>query len=197
MFPSYISWVHHFGWAFCVHDPFLINNPTTEVVTFHLHGWCMLGVFLLLNAGIYPSRTWMSGSFESARWNACVHRLDRSYSHPNEFLGNGVRTYLNSKGKILSIWKILPRGVSNPQPRATQDRELNTLPMSYSCPEGIPHNCYILWWVTLSSRKCNHISLIAQKSMTHFLHPTCLLTHLKTSFVWSSGQKPHECLLDK
>ena len=23
-------------------------NPTIEVVTFHLHGWCMLGVFLLL-----------------------------------------------------------------------------------------------------------------------------------------------------
>ena len=124
----------------------------------------------------------MSGSFESVRWNASVHRLDRSYSHPNEFLGNGVRTHLNSKGKIPSIWKILPRGVSNPQPRATQDRELNTLPMSYSCPEGIPHNRYILWWVTLSSRKCNHISLIAQKSTTHFLHPTCLLTHLKTSF---------------
>ena len=28
----------------------------------------------------------MSGSFESARWNACVHRLDLSlYSHPIEF----------------------------------------------------------------------------------------------------------------
>ena len=35
-------------------------------------------------AGIHPSRTWTSGSFESVRWNACVHRLD---SHPKEFLG--------------------------------------------------------------------------------------------------------------
>ena len=25
-------------------------------------------------AGIHPSRTWMSGSFESMRWNECVHR---------------------------------------------------------------------------------------------------------------------------
>ena len=27
-------------------------------------------------AGIHPSRTWTSGSLESVRWNACVHRLD-------------------------------------------------------------------------------------------------------------------------
>ena len=26
----------------------LFCNPTIEVVTFHLHGWCMLGVLLLL-----------------------------------------------------------------------------------------------------------------------------------------------------
>ena len=30
---------------------------------------------------------------ESVRWNACVHRLDLGlYSHPKQFLGNGVRT---------------------------------------------------------------------------------------------------------
>ena len=29
-------------------------NPTTEVVTFRLRGWCMLDVFV---AGIHPSRT--------------------------------------------------------------------------------------------------------------------------------------------
>ena len=55
-------------------------------------------------AGIHLSRTWMSGSFESVRWNACVHRLDLSlHSHPNEFLGNGVRTHVDSKGKIPCI----------------------------------------------------------------------------------------------
>ena len=39
-------------------------------------------------AGIHPSRTWTSGSFESVRWNACMHRLDLGlYSHPKEFWG--------------------------------------------------------------------------------------------------------------
>ena len=42
----------------------------------------------------------MSGSFESVRGNACVHRLNLGlYSHPNEFWGNGVRARVNSKGK--------------------------------------------------------------------------------------------------
>ena len=45
----------------------------------------------------------MPGSFESMRWNACVHRLDLGlYSHLKEFLGNGVRNHANSKGKIPS-----------------------------------------------------------------------------------------------
>ena len=43
----------------------------------------------------------MLGSFESVRWNACVHRLGLDlYSHPKEYLGNGVRTPTNSKGKM-------------------------------------------------------------------------------------------------
>ena len=45
----------------------------------------------------------MSGSFESMRWNACVHRLDLGlYSHPKEFWGNRVRNHVNSKEKIPS-----------------------------------------------------------------------------------------------
>ena len=63
-----------------------VLNPTIKVVTFRLRGWCMLGVFV---AEIHPSRTWVSGSFESVRWNACVHRLNLGlYSHPKE-LGRG------------------------------------------------------------------------------------------------------------
>ena len=57
----------------------------------------------------------MSGSFESVQWNACVHRLDLGlYSHLKEFWGNGVRTYLNFKGKILYTGKILLRQRLNP-----------------------------------------------------------------------------------
>ena len=45
----------------------------------------------------------MSRSFESVRWDASVHKLDLGlYSHPKEFLGDGVRTHVNSKGKIPS-----------------------------------------------------------------------------------------------
>ena len=57
----------------------------------------------------------MSGSFESVQWNACVHRLDLGlYTHLKEFGGNGVRSHVYSKGKILSMGKILLRGGSNP-----------------------------------------------------------------------------------
>ena len=43
----------------------------------------------------------MSGSFESVWWNARVHRLDLDlHTQPKEFLGNRVRTYVHSEGKI-------------------------------------------------------------------------------------------------
>ena len=66
-------------------------------------------------AGIHESRTLMSGSFESVRWNACVRRLDLGLrSHPKGFWGNGVqtkptgtkpnrvRTHVNYKGTVPS-----------------------------------------------------------------------------------------------
>ena len=63
-------------------------------------------------AGIHPSRTWTPGSFESVRWNTCVHRLDLGLcSHPKEFWGNGVWTHVNSKGKILSTGKCPQRRI--------------------------------------------------------------------------------------
>ena len=86
-------------------------------------------------AGIHPSRTGTSRSFESMRLNACVHRLDLGlYSHPKEFGGSGVRTHVNSKGKPPSTRKILPRGGWNPRRCIKQDSEPNTLPTSYSGP---------------------------------------------------------------
>ena len=51
----------------------------------------------------------MSGSFESVRWHACVHRLDLGlYSHPKELGGNGVRTHVNSRGKSPLLEKFSP-----------------------------------------------------------------------------------------
>ena len=97
--PSYICGVHQFGWDLLCMGSFI--NPTMEVVTFRLCGWCMLDLFFV--ACIHPSRTWMSGSFESVWWNASVHRLDLGlYSHPKEFKGNRARNHINSKEKIPS-----------------------------------------------------------------------------------------------
>ena len=80
----------------------------------------------------------MSGSFESLRWNARVHRLNLgSYSHPKEFWGNEITTHVNFKGKIPSAGKILPSGGSNPRRCIKQDSEPNTLPTDYSGPVGI------------------------------------------------------------
>ena len=79
-------------------------------------------------AEIFPSRTWMSGSLESVRGNACVHRLDLGlYFHLKVFLGNGVRTHVNSKGKNLIYWRL--RGGLNLRRCITQDSEPNTLPI--------------------------------------------------------------------
>ena len=49
-FPSYISGVHHFWVRFLRMWPFF--NPTNKVVTFRLCGWCVLGVFLLLDMNV-------------------------------------------------------------------------------------------------------------------------------------------------
>ena len=84
-------------------------------------------------AGIHPPRTGMSGSFEFVQWNACVHRLDLSlYSHPKEFLGNEIRTHVNSKRKNLVYRKNSAQRRIDPRSCITQDSEPNTLATSYS-----------------------------------------------------------------
>ena len=122
----------------------------------------MVHVRCVFVASIHPSRTWMSGSFQSMWWNACVHRLDLGlYSCPKESWGNGVRTHVNSRGKIPSTGKnspqrriepmalyqagehkreipstrkILPKGGSNPRRCIKHGSEPNTLPISYFGP---------------------------------------------------------------
>ena len=77
----------------------------------------------------------MSGSFESVRWNACVQRLDLGlYSHPKEFLGNGVEAMLTPREISPLPENILLRGESNLPRCVEQDSKPNTLPTSYSGP---------------------------------------------------------------
>ena len=65
-----------------------------------------------------------------------MHRLNLVlYSHPKEFWGNGVRTHVNSKGKIPSTGKVVLSGGSYPRRCIKQDSEPNTLPVSYSGPQ--------------------------------------------------------------
>ena len=73
-------------WDFCVCDRLFVclffvksNHRGSYILSsWTVHAGC---VFV---AGIHPSRTWVSGSFESVRWNACVYRPDLSlYSHLN------------------------------------------------------------------------------------------------------------------
>ena len=107
-------------------------NPTVEVVTFRLLGWCMLGM-LLLPAFTRLGHVWKSGSLESVRWNVCVHRHDLSlYSHRKDFWGNGVRAHDNSKGKN-PLYRRL-RGGSNPRHCMTRIASPTHYRLSYSAP---------------------------------------------------------------
>ena len=111
-------------------------------------------------AGIHPSRTWTSGSFESVRWNACMHRLDLGlYSHPKEFWGNGVWTHVNSKGKIPSTGNCPQRRIEP----ATLWQRAQALPTELFRP---PVLCYkistgpsisILWLGEVWSVKCSFL----------------------------------------
>ena len=92
------------GEIFCICDCFLIHHWGHILSLWMVHAVC---VFV---ASICPSRTWMSGSFESMGWNACVPRLDlHLYYHLKEFWGNGFRTHVNSKGKNILYRKNPPQ----------------------------------------------------------------------------------------
>ena len=93
----------------------------------------------IVHAGIHPSRTWKSGSFESVQWNACMHRVDLSlYFHLREVLGNGVRTHVNSKGKISSTGSSEEDRTHN---TTTQDSEPNTPPAELFPPSSPLQQC--------------------------------------------------------
>ena len=66
-------------------------------------------------------------------------KLRQSPTHAKEYLGNGVRTHVNSKGKIPSTAKILLRG-SNPRRCTKQDSEPNILPPQLFWPPSCPVN---------------------------------------------------------
>ena len=95
---SYISGVQHLGEIFVYVTVLLIQSLRQSHSVF-MDGACWV-------CFCCRSRAWMSGSFESVRWNACVHRLDLGlYCHLKERWRNGVWTLIDSKGKIPSTGK--------------------------------------------------------------------------------------------
>ena len=88
-----------FGEMFTYLTVFL--NPTIEVVTFRLRGWCQ--ECFLFSASILVGHECQDLFSPCDGTRVCVHRLDLGfYSHPKEFVENGVRTHVNSKGKVPS-----------------------------------------------------------------------------------------------
>ena len=71
-----------------------------------------------------------------------MHRLDLGlYSHPKEFSGNGVKTHVNSKGKIP-----LPKKFSSEEDRthdATSSRTLNPTHYQRAIPAPTVVSCHV------------------------------------------------------
>ena len=117
-------------------------------------------------------------------------------SHPKECWGNGVRTHVNSKGKIPSGRKILLRGGWSPRRYIKQDSEPNTPPTSYSCPQSrcktARHLLYYLLqekvFLSLSAviplqalgSKMLSLSLSHTHTHTHVHTHTYIFTHTRT-----------------
>ena len=103
-------------------------------------------------ASNHPSRTWISGSFESVRWNACVHRLDLGlYSYPKEFLGNGVRTHVDSKLNVSSTEKKF-----SPEEDWTRDAASGRTASPTHYQRAIPapwRYCWPRLWITGTDRQ--------------------------------------------
>ena len=105
-------------------------------------------------ASIQPSRTWMSGSLKSVRWNACVIRLDLGvYSHPTEFWGNGVKTHVNSKRKIPSTGESEEVWTGSAAPRRTVS------PTHYQLSYSSPHYKPLIYVNAKSQKRSNKSSL--------------------------------------
>ena len=120
-------------------------------------------------AGIHPSRTWMSGSFESVRWNACVHRLHLSlHSHSEEFWGKGVRTHVNSKGERRGSEQV------EPATRHQAGQWTHTLPTELVRPPSVDHIHCIIYTRLTQTNSQSKFGIVE----TNSLSTSCLLFHL-------------------
>ena len=94
-----------------------------------VHAGCVFVV------GIHPSRTWMSGSFESKQWNACVQTRPRFILSPEtSFGGMESEPMLTLREKSALSENSLQRRIE-PTTLHHEDNKPNTWPMSNSGPK--------------------------------------------------------------
>ena len=94
-------WPVFFVFVFC------FFNPTIEIVTFRLRGWCMLGVFLL------PAFTSLEHGCQDLLSRCDLMRVCTAIprfilSSQRVLGGNGVRTHVNSKEESPPLEKFSP-----------------------------------------------------------------------------------------
>ena len=118
-------------------SPFFLSNHWGS----HIPALWMVHARCVFVAGIHRSKTWMSGSFESLRWNACVHGLDFGlYSHLKEFWrGMESEPMLTPRKKSPLPKKILLSGGLKSWRCIKQDSEPHTLPTElFQSPKWLP-----------------------------------------------------------
>ena len=147
--PSYISGVHHFGWDFCACGGFFFFK--SKLWGSHIPSLWMVHAGCVFLTGIHPSRTWMSGPFDSVRRNACVRRPRFILSSKKVLGGMESEPMLTPREKTL--YRTL-RGGSNPRHCTTQDSELNTLPTELFRPRNVESDvnivkCIMTAWAAL------------------------------------------------
>ena len=199
----------NFGSHFCICDRFFFY-PTIYLDSHILSLWIVHAgcVFVV---SIHPSRTWMSGSFESMRcesmrWNARVHRLNLGLdSSEKEFGGNGVRIHVNSKGKIPSpnsywnelsgwgphdsvcnqdIWDTV--GAKTLKKKKLKKRMNSRPPDTHSFPSGVVSAACLPWRRSPASHCWMlHRHLLPQPGILQHQHktlPTCIITDHHTGY---------------
>ena len=151
----------------------------------------------------------MSGSFESVRWNACVHRLDLGlYSHPKEFLRNGVRNHVNSKLKIPSTGNFSSEKDGSHDAASSRtaspthyQRTIQPPPPLPPAPHPLPlapksvyhhkrRTCSAGKMATLlrnARNLMNNDSVVSRVELSCF-RPTMFFRYLKTCSTWRSGK---------
>ena len=109
--------------------PFFLN-PSIQVVTFCLHGWCMLGVFLL-PAFTHPGHEWQALLSPCDGMHGCTYKTS-VYTLIRKSLGGMESETMLTPRENFHYWRL--RGGSNPPLHHTGQRAPTHYQLSYSSP---------------------------------------------------------------